>query len=82
MNKAEAHEILNNCRENYAVSLARTTQALRLTGDISGLFGESLRIDGNERGHDRPLPIQSQGVETNFSYSRYLDFPTAKGVAK
>ena len=80
MTKTEAHEILNQIREGQSMSLSLTNQALERTGDICGVFDESLCPDGNESRNDRASPTPYQGVEGRFSYSRYLDSPKNKGT--
>ncbi len=82
MTNAQAHEILNRCRDGQPMSLFVTNQALFATGDISGLFGEPLRFDGNEQRVDRPCQTHDQTAEVGFSYSRYLNFPKTNGVTQ
>ena len=62
------------------MSLFVTNQALYATGDISGLFGESLCADGYELSHDRPCQTHDQAAEVGFSYSAYLDCPTTESA--
>ena len=73
MTNNEANRILNRVREGYSMSLAITTQALQRTGDIPRIPDESLCFDGNEPKNDRAIEVESQGTESRFSYSRYLD---------
>ena len=80
MTKTEAHEILNKIREGQSMPLSLTNKALERTGDICGVFDESLCPDGNESRNDRASPTPYQGVEGRFSYSRYLDSPKNKGT--
>jgi hypothetical protein len=75
-----ARTILNRVREGYPMSLAITTQALQRTGDIPELHGSTLRFNGDEPCDDRAVEVESEGIEGGFSYSRYLDCPTNKGV--
>ena len=82
MTKVQAHEILNRCRDGVPMSILVTNQALHATGDISGLFGESLRFDGNEPCHDRPCQAHDQVAEVGFSYSKYLDCPKNERVTQ
>jgi hypothetical protein len=82
MNKQQAHEILNRCRDGQPMSLLVTNQALYATGDISGLFGEPLRFDGDEQRVDRPRQTHDQTAEVGFSYSKYLDYSETKGVTQ
>ena len=62
------------------MSLFVTNQALYATGDISGLFGESLRFDGDEQRNNRPCQAHDQAAEVGFSYSAYLDCPTTESA--
>jgi hypothetical protein len=80
MNKQQAHVILNSIRDGQPMSLLVTNQALYATGDISRLFGEPLRFDGNEQKHDRPCQTHDQTAEIGFSYSRYLDCSTTESI--
>jgi hypothetical protein len=64
------------------MSLFVTNQALYATGDISGLFGESLRVDGHESRLNRPCEAHDQVAEVGFSYSAYLDCPKTNGVTQ
>jgi len=82
MTKTEAHAILDRIKTHREpMSIFVTNQALYATGDISGLFGESLRFDGNEQRHDRPCQAHDQAAEVGFSYSQYLDCPTTERTA-
>jgi hypothetical protein len=80
MTNNEANRILNRVREGYSMSLAITTQALQRTGDIPRIPDESLCFDGNEPKNDRAIEVESQGTESRFSYSAYLDSQQTKGV--
>ena len=80
MNKQQAHEILNQIRDGVPMSILVTNQALHATGDISKLFGESLRADGYEPSHDRPRQTHEQTANVGFSYSRYLDCSTTESI--
>ena len=76
MNKQQAHAILDQIQSGTPMSLFVTNQALYATGDISGLFGESLRFDGDEQRNNRPCQAHDQIAEVGFSYSKYLDKTT------
>ena len=78
MNKQQAHAILDQIQSGTPMSLFVTNQALYATGDISGLFGESLRFDGYEQRNNRPCQAHDQAAEVGFSYSQYLDCPTTE----
>ena len=80
MTRQQAREILNRCRDGQPMSLLVTNQALYATGDISGLFGESLRFDGYEQRNNRPCQAHDQTAEVGFSYSKYLDCPTTESA--
>ena len=73
MTKTQAHELLNRLRDGHPMPVALTNHALYATGDISGLFSESLRFDGNEQRNNRPCQAHDQVAEVGFSYSKYLD---------
>ena len=72
----EARKHLDRLREGHPMPVALTTEALLLTGDISGLFDESLRFDRSQSTDDRDCEIQNQRTKEGISYSRYLDCPT------
>jgi hypothetical protein len=72
MTKAQAHAILNRCRETH-VSLALTNAALERTGDICGISSQSLRFDGLEPQDHRPCQVHDADIQKGFSYSAYLD---------
>ena len=76
MTKNEAHAHLDRLREGHPMPVTLTTQALLVTGDISGVFDESLRFDRSQSTDDRDCEIQNQGIESRFSYSRYLGSTT------
>jgi len=80
VNKQQAHAILDQIQSGTPMSLFVTNQALYATGDISGLFGESLRFDGHEQGNNRPCETHDQAAEVGFSYSAYLDCPTTESA--
>jgi hypothetical protein len=80
MNKQQAHAILDQIQSGTPMSLFVTNQALYATGDISGLFGEPLRFDGDEQGNNRPCEAHEQIAEIGFSYSKYLDCPTTESA--
>jgi hypothetical protein len=75
--KNEAHAILDRIRtDREPMSIFITNEALRLTGDIVGVFDEPLRSNGNESRIDRTSPMENQGTKEGFTYSRYLGCPT------
>ena len=80
MTLQDARKHLDRLREGHPMPVSLTTEALLLTGDISGVFDESLRFDSNESTDDRGGEIQNQGIESRFSYSRYLSSPTNQGT--
>ena len=80
MNKQQAHAILDQIQSGTPMSLFVTNQALYATGDISGLFGEPLRFDGDEQRNNRPCQAHDQAAEVGFSYSAYLDCPTTESA--
>jgi len=82
VNKQQAHELLNRCRDGQPMPLFVTNQALYATGDISGLFGESLCFTGYESSNDRPRQTHDKTSEVGFSYSKYLDCQTNKGITQ
>jgi hypothetical protein len=82
MTKSEAHAILDQLRSGKAMSVALTTQALLVTGDIAGFFGESLRPNSDEQRNDRPCALHDTPIPSNFSYSKYLNCPTNEGVTQ
>ena len=75
-----ANQILDRIREGQAMPLSVTNRALQRTGDICGLSSQPLRLVSNEQSHDRPREIHVQETEVGFSYSRYLDCQTNKGI--
>lgn len=80
MTKNEAHAHLNRLREGHAMPVSLTTEALYATGDIPRIPDESLCFDGNEPQNDRAIEVESQGTESRFSYSAYLDSQQNQGV--
>ena len=80
MTKNEANKLLNRLRDGHPMPVALTNQALYATGDISGLFGESLRFDGHEQRNNRSCQAHDQAAEVGFSYSAYLDCPTTESA--
>ena len=82
MTLEDARKHLNRVREGYAMSLAITTQALQRTGDIPEFPDKPLRTNGDEPKNDRAIEVESQGTESRFSYSAYLDSQQTKGVKK
>ena len=82
MNKNEAHAILDRIKtDREPMSIFITNEALRLTGDIVGVFDEPLRSNGNESRINRTIEVESQGTESRFSYSSYLNSQQNKGDA-
>ena len=82
MTKTEAHAHLNRLREGHPMPVSLTTEALYATGDIPRIPNESLCFDGNEPQNHRAIEVESQGIESRFSYSRYLDCQQNQGVKK
>ena len=82
MTKNEAHAHLNRLREGHPMPVSLTTEALLITGDIPRIPNESLCFDGNEPQNHRAIEVESQGTESRFSYSAYLDSQQTKGVKK
>jgi len=80
MTKNEAHAHLNRLREGHAMPVSLTTEALLITGDIPRIPNESLCFDGNEPQNNRAIEVESQGTESRFSYSAYLDSQQTKGT--
>jgi hypothetical protein len=80
MTKTEAHAHLDRLREGHPMPVALTTQALLITGDIPRISHPTLCFDSNESTDDRGGEIQNQGIESRFSYSRYLGSTTNKGT--
>ena len=78
LNDARKH--LDRLREGYPMPVALTTKALLVTGDIPRISDKPLCFDSNEPCHDRAIQMESQGIESRFSYSRYLGSPTNKGT--
>jgi len=76
----EARKHLDRLREGHPMPVALTTEALYATGDIPRIPDESLCFDGNEPQNHRAIEVESQGTESRFSYSAYLDSPTNKGT--
>ena len=81
MTKNEAHAHLDRLREGHPMPVALTTQALLVTGDIPRISHPTLCFDGDEPKDDRAIQMESQGTETGFSYSSYLDSTENKGDA-
>ena len=86
MTKAEAHAILNSIKDGHSMSVAITTQALQVTGDIVKLCQHerascpTLCVDGNEPRIDRPCTLYDTPVGERVGWSRYLDCKTNQGV--
>ena len=78
LNDARKH--LDRLREGHPMPVSLTTQALLITGDISGISDKPLCFDSNESTSDRGGEIQNQGTKEGFSYSRYLDCQQNKGT--
>ena len=76
MTKSEAHAHLDRLREGHPMPVSLTTQALLITGDISRIPHSTLCFDGDEPKDDRANQMESQGTESRFSYSSYLDSTT------
>ena len=82
MDKAQAHAILNKCRDGFPMPLALTNQALERTGDLCRASGESLCADGYELSDYRPRQTHEQIANVGFSYSKYLDCQAAEGISQ
>ena len=82
MNKKEAHATLDKIRNGEFVPLSVTNQALRLTGDICGVFGSTLRFTGDEPCNDKPRQAHGKVAEVGFSYSKYLDYSKIERVTQ
>jgi hypothetical protein len=80
MTLEDARKHLNRVREGYPMPVSLTTEALYATGDIPRIPNESLCFDGNEPQNNRAIEVESQGTESRFSYSAYLDSQQTKGV--
>lgn len=76
MTLQDARKHLDRLREGHPMPVALTTQALLVTGDIPRIPDKPLRFDSNEPTDDRGGETQNQGIETRFSYSRYLGCTT------
>jgi hypothetical protein len=77
MNKKQAHAILDRIKSSREpVSIFITTAALEQTGDICGLFSQSLRAACEEPRNHRTRQVHDQTIPTGFSYSAYLDKTT------
>ena len=76
MTKNEAHAHLDRLREGHPMPVSLTTQALLITGDIPRISHPTLCFDGDEPKDDRAIQMESQGTESRFSYSSYLDSTT------
>ena len=74
LNDARKH--LDRLREGHPMPVSLTTQALLITGDVPRILDKPLCFDSNESTDDRDCEIQNQGIESRFSYSRYLDSTT------
>ena len=74
MTLEDARKHLDRLREGHPMPVSLTTEALLLTGDITSRVScPTLRFNGNEPKNDRAIEVESQGTESRFSYSRYLD---------
>jgi hypothetical protein len=82
MTRIEAHAILDQLRNGKAMPVAVTNQALLVTGDITGFFGKSLRLNSDEQRLDRPCAPHDTAIPNNFSYSKYLDCPANEGITQ
>jgi len=82
MTLQDARKHLDRLREGHPMPVALTTQALLLTGDIPRISHPTLCPDSNEPYNDRGGEIQNQGIESRFSYSRYLGSTEDKGIKK
>ena len=85
MNKAQAHAILNKCRNGFPMSLALTNEALERTGDISGLPSKSLCFDGDEQGNFESFTIHggsTSELARRVGWSKYLDCQKNEGITQ
>jgi hypothetical protein len=73
MTLEDARKHLDRLREGQLMPVFLTTQALRLTGDIRALPGETLCCAGEEPRDHRTRQIHDQELPEGFSYSAYLD---------
>ena len=80
MTLQDARKHLDRLREGHPMPVSLTTEALYATGDIPRIPNESLCFDGNEPQNNRAIEVESQGTESRFSYSAYLDSQETKGV--
>jgi hypothetical protein len=80
MTLQDARKHLDRLREGHPMPVALTTEALLVTGDISGVFDESLRFDRSQSTDDRTIEVESKGTESRFSYSAYLDSQQNQGI--
>jgi len=78
LNDARKH--LDRLREGHLMPVSLTTQALLITGDIPRISHPTLCFDGNEPQNNRAIEVESQGTESRFSYSAYLDSQQNQGV--
>ena len=83
MTKTQAHAILDRIKNHRKpMSIFVTNQALHATGDLCGVFSQTLRANGDAQRHDRPCQIHEQIVDVGFSYSKYLDYSKTEGVTQ
>lgn len=88
MDKKQANEILNRVKNGESMSVAITTQALQLTGDITRLCqhekasSTTLCVDGNEQRFNRPCALYDTPVGERVGWSRYLDCQKNQGVTQ
>ena len=86
MTKIEANDILNRLKNGENMSVAVTTQALQITGDITRLclhekaFSPTLCVNGNEQRFNRPCALYDTPVGERVGWSRYLNCQTNKGI--
>jgi hypothetical protein len=80
MTLQDARKHLDRLREGHPMPVALTTQALLVTGDIPRISHSTLCFDGDEPKDDRAIQMESQGTESRFSYSSYLDSQQNQGV--
>ena len=86
MTKDKANDILNRLRSGENMSVALTTQALQVTGDITRLclheraFSPTLCVNGNEQRFNRSCALHDTPIGERVGWSRYLDCQTNKGV--
>lgn len=86
MDKLQAHEILDRCKNGEAMPVAFTIEALQTTGDITRLCqherasSPTLCVDGDEQRFNRPCALYDTPIGKRVGWSRYLDCKKNQGV--